>query len=326
MNFFKTFFACIMAFCFFLAPNSTSLAKAENFPTRPITVIIPFDAGGAVDPVMRIIGDYLQKKYDITMVIINKPTGGGVAAMLDVLRARPDGYTIGFTSTNILTVLPEYKNVGFKYTDLKHVAQIITLTMGYAVHKDSGITSLSELMQKAEKEKGVHALASPGSFTAQRLFHSKVMENYPNADLPYVPYEGSGAVTVALLGKHVTVGYMPTVAYMNQQDLRTIAISSLERDPVMPDVPTFVELLDSEYVYNSACGIVAPKKMPANIVKRYEELFTEALQNSDVQKKLANIGAKPDFLNSKDFTKILDTYAEFFAKPIQEAKNSSAKK
>ncbi len=321
MKFLSACLSCLLAASFFVNPF-TSNAIAKDFPNRPITVIIPFDAGGAVDPVMRIINDYLQKKYDITMLIINKPSGGGVAAMLDVLKARPDGYTIGFTSTNILTVLPEFKNVGFKYPDLKHICQVITLTMGYVVHKDSGITSIAELMQKAEKDKNAYTLASPGSFTAQRLFHSKLMANYPNASIPYVAYDGSGAVTAALLGKHVTTGYMPTVAYSKQEDLRTLAISSLERDPLMPDVPTFVEILGPDYVYNSACGIVAPKNTPENIVKRYEELFTEALLDAEVQERLANIGAIPDFLNSEDFTKILDFYTKFFEEPIQEAKKT----
>ncbi len=317
----KIFTALIMGFCLLF----TGIAKANEFPTRPITVIIPFDVGGAIDPVMRIMGDYLQKKYAITLVIINKPTGGGALAMLDVLRARPDGYTIGFTSTSILTVLPQYKNVGFKYTDLKHVSQIITLNMGFAVHKDLGITSIAELMQKAKEEKGKYNLASPGSFTAQRLFHAKVMENYPESDIPYVAYDGSGAVTAALLGKHVTAGYMPVVAYINQKDLRTIAISSAKRDKSLPDVPTFAEILGPEYVYNSACGIVAPPNTPDYILKRYEDLFAEALNDPDVQKKLSNIGATPDFLNGADFTKVLDRYSDFFAKPIQDAIEANKK-
>ncbi len=318
----KIFATLVLGFSLFFV----NVAKASDFPTKPITVIIPFDVGGAIDPVMRVIGDYLKKTYDINLVIINKPTGGGAPAMLDVLRARPDGYTISFTSTSVLTVLPEYKNVGFKYTDLQHVCQIITLTMGWVVHKDLGISSIAELMQKAQEQKGKFNLASPGSFTAQRLFHNKVMDNYPGADLPYVAYDGSGAVTAALLGKHVTVGYMPIVAYMHQKDLQTIAVSSAKRDMTLPDVPTFVEILGPEYVYNSACGIVAPPKTPAHIIKRYEELFAEALNNPEVQEKLAKLGATPDFLNGAGFTAVLNSYAEFFSKPIQEAKEAAQKK
>ncbi len=318
----KFLFIFSLSIMFFI----TNLATAADFPARPITVIIPFDTGGAVDPVMRVVGDYLQKKHGITFVIINKPQGGGAPAMLDVLRARPDGYTIGFPSANVLTVLPQYKNVGFRHNDLSHVCQVITLTMGWAVHKDSGIDSIASLMQKTQNEKGVYSLASPGSFTAQRFFHAKVMRHFPHADFPYVAYDGSGSVVAALLGKHVTVGYMPLVAYIKQKDLRTIAISSAKRDPVLPNAPTFAEILGPEYVYNSACGVVAPPKTPPHILARLEELFAEALQDAEVQKKLANFGATPDFLPGAKFTTVLNDYAAFFAEPIKEAQKAAKNK
>ncbi len=302
-----------------------NVANAEEFPTRPITVIIPFDTGGAIDPAMRIIGNYIQKKHGITLVIINKPSGGGAPAMLDVLRARPDGYTIGFPSANVLTVLPQYKNVGFKYTDLSHICQVVTLTMGWAVHKDSGIDSIKTLMQRAKIKPGAYSLASPGSFTAQRFFHAKVMEHFPHVDFPYVAYDGSGGVVSALLGKHVSVGYMPLAAYINQKDLRTIAISSANRDPVLANAPTFAEILGPEYVYNSACGVVAPPNTPPHIRARLGELFAEALSDSTVQKKLANFGMTPDFLKGDAFTKVLDNYANFFKEPIEKALKETKK-
>ncbi len=302
-----------------------NMASATEFPTRPITIILPFDTGGAVDPVMRIIGDYLQKKHGITFVIINKPTGGGAPAMLDVLRARPDGYTLGFPSANVLTVLPQYKNVGFTHKSLRPVCQVITLTMGYAVHKDSQLTSIAELIQKAKEQPGTQSLASPGSFTAQRFFHAKIMKHFPGVDLPYVAYDGSGAVVAALLGKHVTAGYMPLMAYIHQKDLRTLAISSAKRATTLPDVPTFAETLGPEYIYNSACGVVAPSKTPPHIIKRLEDLFAEALADANVQKKLSNFGATPDFLTGSQFGKTLDSYAKFFQGPIEEAKKAVQK-
>ncbi len=312
----------VVSFC---GAGMYSKALAQEFPSRPITVIVPFDTGGAVDPVMRVVADYVQKKHGITFVIVNKPIGGGAPAMLDVLRARPDGYTLGFPSANVLTVLPQYKNVGFTHKSLSPVCQVITLTMGWAVHKDSGIDSLESLMQKAQDAPATYSLASPGSFTAQRFFHAKVMQHFPKADLPYVAYDGSGAVVAALLGKHVSVGYMPLVAYINQKDLRTLAISSAQRDPVLAEAPTFAETLGAEYVYNSACGVVAPPKTPPHIVQRLEELFAQALNDPEVQKKLANFGATPDYLPSAAFGRVLQDYADFFAEPIEEAKKAVRK-
>ncbi len=307
----------------FIVPNA---ANAAEFPARPINVIMPFGVGGASDSVIRVIADYLQKKHNVTLVIVPKPGGGGAPAMLDVLRARPDGYTISLTSANVLTVLPQYKNVGFKYTDLAHVCQVTTFTMGWAVRKDSGIDSFEDLMKKATAEKGVYSLGSPGAFSGQRFFLSTIMKNYPDADFPYVAFDGTAEVVAALLGKHITVGYAPVAGYIAQKELKTIAVSSPKRAPEVPDAATFTEILGPEYVYDSIYGIVAPPKTPAKVVQRLSELFAEAVNDPDVQKRLITFGVTPNHLSGTEFTKVLDSYSALFEGPIKEAIEASKSK
>lgn len=112
-------------------------AAAEDYPSRPITLIMPFGAGNAPDTAARIIGDYLQRKHNITLLITSKPGGSGIPATLETVRARPDGYTISLTSANVLTVVPQYKKCGFTYKDLAPVAQVNVFTMGWGVRADS---------------------------------------------------------------------------------------------------------------------------------------------------------------------------------------------
>lgn len=107
-------------------------AAAEDYPSRPITLIMPFGAGNAPDTAARIIGDYLQRKHNITLLITSKPGGSGIPATLETVRARPDGYTISLTSANVLTVVPQYKKCGFTYKDLAPVAQVNVFTMAGA--------------------------------------------------------------------------------------------------------------------------------------------------------------------------------------------------
>ena len=138
---------------------------------------MPFGAGNAPDTAARIIGDYLQRKHNITLLITSKPGGSGIPATLETVRARPDGYTISLTSANVLTVVPQYKKCGFTYKDLAPVAQVNVFTMGWGVRADSGIASVQDLMDKAKAERGKYSLASPGAFTAQRFYQMCIRDS-----------------------------------------------------------------------------------------------------------------------------------------------------
>ena len=198
-------------------------AAAEDYPSRPITLIMPFGAGNAPDTAARIIGDYLQRKHNITLLITSKPGGSGIPATLETVRARPDGYTISLTSANVLTVVPQYKKCGFTYKDLAPVAQVNVFTMGWGVRADSGIASVQDLMDKAKAERGKYSLASPGAFTAQRFYHANVMKLFPESDLPYVAYNGGAEIVTALLGNHISAGFTPVVNFKPHKDIRVIA-------------------------------------------------------------------------------------------------------
>ena len=200
-------------------------AAAEDYPSRPITLIMPFGAGNAPDTAARIIGDYLQRKHNITLLITSKPGGSGIPATLETVRARPDGYTISLTSANVLTVVPQYKKCGFTYKDLAPVAQVNVFTMGWGVRADSGIASVQDLMDKAKAERGKYSLASPGAFTAQRFYHANVMKLFPESDLPYVAYNGGAEIVTALLGNHISAGFTPVVNFKPHKDIRVIAVS-----------------------------------------------------------------------------------------------------
>lgn len=159
-------------------------AAAEDYPSRPITLIMPFGAGNAPDTAARIIGDYLQRKHNITLLITSKPGGSGIPATLETVRARPDGYTISLTSANVLTVVPQYKKCGFTYKDLAPVAQVNVFTMGWGVRADSGIASVQDLMDKAKAERGKYSLASPGRVYGPALLPRQRDEAVPRIRPP----------------------------------------------------------------------------------------------------------------------------------------------
>lgn len=294
-------------------------ALAGQFPDRPITLIMPFGAGNAPDTAARIIGEYLQRKHGITLLITSKAGGSGIPAMLEVSRARPDGYTISLTSANVVTVVPQVKPCGFTYKDFTPVAQVSRFTMGWGVLGTSDISSVDDLMKKAKENPGKYSVGSPGALTAQKFFHSRLMKHFPEADLPYVAYNGGGELVTALLGGHISVAYTPVANFKPHGDaIRIIAVSGATRDPAYPDVPTFAEMYDKDLVFDSVYGIVGPKKIPADRLERLQELFREALADPEVQKKMANVFITADYLPSKEFGAVLKQYNDFFSEPIRQ--------
>lgn len=300
--------------------------KAENFPNRPITLIMPFGAGNAPDTAARIIAEYLQQKHGITLLITSKAGGSGIPAMLELSHARPDGYTISLTSANVLTVVPQAKPCGFTYKDFAPISQIANFTMGWGVLASSDIKSVDDLMQKAKEFPKKYSVGSPGALTAQRFFHTQLMKHFPESDLPYVAYNGGAELVTALLGKHIEVAYTPVSNFTPHGDaIRIIAVSKEERDPMYPDVPTFAELYDKNLVFDSVYGIVGPKNIPADRIARLDALFKEALEDPSVQEKMKKVFVTYDYLPAKEFSEVLTQYNDFFAAPIQEYLKEQAK-
>ena len=316
--------ASLLAICVLsMAAPSANVSAADNYPSKPVTLILPFAAGNTLDISARIVAEYLQKKHNITLLVTPKPGGSGVPASLEVKNARPDGYTLGYSSANVLTVLPQFKETGFTYKDFKYIGQINVSPMVWAVRKDSGITSVEDLMKKAE-EKGKYNLSSPGAFTAQRFYHDNIMQRYPKSDLPYVPYNGGAEVLSALLGKHVSVGFFPLMSakpYLETGELALLATSSGKPLPGYPDVPTFTQLYGKGFIYDAVYGMIAPAKTPDEYVEKMQNLIKEALEDPEVQEKFAKVNMTCDYLSGKDWKDVVEYYQNVFAEPITKAKN-----
>lgn len=319
----KKAFKCLLVFltAAMLCPASFSVAAAE-YPEKPVTLILPFSAGNSMDVSSRIVGEYLQKKYDITLLSTPKPGGSGVPASLEMKNAKPDGYTLGYTSANVLTVVPQIKNTGFTYKDFKYVAQLNVSPMVWAIRADLDVKDVPDLMEKATKTQGKYNVASSGAFTAQRFYHANIMKRFPNADLPYVPYDGGSQVIPALLGGHVTIAFSPASYFKSHVEAGTVKIlatTHATRLPEYPDAPTFTELFGEGFIYDAVYGVVAPANTPDDRVQRMQELFKEALADPDVQEKFAKVNMTTDYLPGVEFGKMVEYYHNVFAEPIKNA-------
>lgn len=305
-----------------LAFGAPDLAKAA-YPDRPVTIIIPFGPGGAVDIAARILAEYFQNKHQITLNIVCKGGGAGAPAMLDVSRARPDGYTFGFPALATFSATPQIKKTGYTIDNFKAVAQITNMWLSLSVNSDSGIKTVNDLFEKAKQEPGKYNYASHGALSTQRIFMTNVLKAYPDVNLPHISYTSGHDVSTALLGKHITAAFGVTTnqkPYVASGDFTMIAVSSDKRLEEFPDVPTFKEQLGNNdaFVFASSHGLIAPKRTPDSCIITMQNLIKEALADPDVQEKFKKAGLTTDYLPADEFQKVMDEIWVYIGKTLKE--------
>lgn len=305
-----------------LAVLGTSRPALAAYPDRPVNIIIPFGPGGAVDIAARIIAEYLQGK-GITLNIVCKGGGAGAPAMLDVARARPDGYTFGFPAVTTFSTTPQAKPTGYSLKDFKAVVQITDMVLSLAVRSDSGITNVRELFEAAKANPGKINFATHGAFSTQRLFMLMLQKKLGGVEIPHVAYTSGHDVSTALLGGHITSAFGVTtnqLPYVQAGNFRIIGVSSKERVKDLPDAPTFAEQFDNDQslVFPSPHGLVAPRRTPDDKIIAMQNLIKEALADPGVQAKMAKAGLTCDYLPHDEFQKVMDRIWTTIGKVLKE--------
>ncbi len=298
----KRLLTCALLACALLLSGTPNASAA--YPDRPVTIIIPFGPGGAVDIAARILAEYFQTKHKITLNIVCKAGGAGAPAMLDVAKARPDGYTFGFPAIATFSTTPQIKNTGYSLKDFRAVAQVTVMWLSLAVNSDSGIKDIKGLIEAAKANPGKVNFATHGALSTQRLFMARLLKAFPDVTLPHVSYTSGHEVSTALLGRHITSAFGVTTnqkPYVESGDFTMIGVSSPQRLPDFPDVPTFAEQIGDEYTFASSHGLVAPKRVPNDRIETMQNLLKEALSDPDVQAKFAKAGLTTDYLPADRF-------------------------
>lgn len=317
----KTFLTCAVLACTLLFSGTSAVFAA--YPDRPITIIIPFGPGGAVDIAARVLAEWFQTKHNITLNIVCKAGGAGAPAMLDVARARPDGYTFGFPAISTFSTTPQIKNTGYTLKDFRAVAQVSVMWLSLSVNSDSGIKDLAGLVEAAKAAPGKVNFATHGALSTQRLFMTRLLKAFPGVNLPHVSYTSGHEVSTALLGRHITSAFGVTTnhrPYVESGDFTMIGVSSPQRLPNFPDVPTFAEQLGPEYVFPSSHGLVAPRRVPDDRVIIMQNLLKEALADPDVQAKFAKADLTADYLPAAEFQTVLENMWKTIGEIMKENK------
>jgi len=292
---------------------------ATGFPEGPITYIIAFSPGGESDVTARMQQKYLEDNLKTKILITYKTGGGGAVAWSELVRSKPDGYTIaGVNEPHTILQPMQREDTGYKTEDLTRIAAFEYTPSCLIVRKDSPFETAKDLVEYAKKHPGVVTIGGTGTW-ASTHFTYLLFEKGAGIKLVYIPFKGSGATKPALLGGHVSaiIGH-PTHAVELGDQVRVLAMASSERSKALPDVPTFKELGYGDIVEGSYRGVAAPPGTPKEIVDRLASAFKEANFNPEFQKKMTSLGYDLIWWGPEEYEAQIKQRQEFYKKLLAE--------
>jgi tripartite-type tricarboxylate transporter receptor subunit TctC len=270
------------------------LAAAQDYPSRPIRLLVPLAAGSTADIVSRFAGQELAKAIGQPVVIENKPAAGGTVAMGDLARATPDGYTIAFASQGTLVFnLAIYSKPGYdSIKDFRPISLIGGVSNVMVVPPSSTARTPADILAQAKAKPGQVTFSSGGAGTSHHL-SGVLFARQTGTDLLHVPYKGAPQGILAVMTGEVAVGFYNTPTVISQikdGKLRALGVTSLKRSPLLSDVPTLDEQGIKGYEVNTWFGFIAPAGTPDAIVDKLHQAFTRLFASQEARDKLLPMG------------------------------------
>lgn len=272
-------------------------AQTDVYPSRPVSWVVGFPAGGGTDVLARTVGQGLGERLKQTVVVDNRPGAGGVIAAERVMRDAPDGYTFLTGDIAILAFNPAiYPNVRYDaIKDFTPIALMAQFPLVIATHPTSGISSMHDLIERAKQQPDTLAYGSAGIGTPHHLA-MELLQKEADFRVEHVSYRGDAPALQDLAGGQVPIAVLApslSIPYFQSGRLKPLAVTSDERLAQLPDVPTLKELsLATAGVY-AWQGLVGPRGMPAAVVERLSGEVLQVLKDPSVLTKLAELGMEP---------------------------------
>jgi len=284
-----------LLFGILLALSGTGLA--QNYPTKPIRVIVAFTPGGTSDIVGRLVGQMLTQSFGHQTIIDNRPGAGGAIGNEIAAKAAPDGYTLIIGHIGTLAVNPTlFPKLPYDpVADFQPITLISKSPSIMVVHPSLPVKTVRDYITLARAKPGALVYGSPGNGSAGHLLMA-YFSMMAKIELLHVPYKGTAPALMDLIAGHtstVFTGIPGIIGHVQTGRLRVIGISSAQRSVDLPDVPTVAESGLPGFEVTQWWGVLAPARTPINLVNRLNEALAKGLQSTDVRKKLAADGAEP---------------------------------
>ena len=296
-------------------------AFAQDYPSHPIRVVVPFSPGGAVDGPMRVIAQELSKRLSQQIIIDNRPGAGATLGSELVAKAAPDGYTLLLASQTNAISATLYPKLAFDPVEDFAFISLIGREPGVlVVHPSLPVQTLPELIAYVKERPGKIDYASSGNGSGQHLFVA-LLSSLTGMKMNHVPYRGSGQATADLLGGQVTVSMPGTagmVGHIKAGKLRALAVSGARRSPQLPDVPTVMEAGVPGYEAYVWMGLLAPKGTPAAIVDKLHRELVQVLAGNAARTYMAGAGIEIVGSTPAEFGAFFRAERDLWAKVIRE--------
>lgn len=291
-----------------LSVNPKAIA-AEQYPARPVTVIVPFTPGGNTDISGRILADALSKRLGQSFVVENCGGGAGLRGAMDVAKATPDGYTLLIGASGPTTISPLiHPERGFDpQKSLTPIGMIAIAAIAIVANPALPAKSVSELIALARSKPGTLTVANAGIGTSGHLAN-ELFQSMAGIKLTNVPYNGGGPAATAVVGGYVDLLFdqvTSTMNYAQQGQLRAIAVTTAQRVKAYPDIPTVAEFGLKGYQAETYTGLFAPAGTPKEIVDKLNATMAEVLADPDIVNKFGNVGAEAKSLPPDKFADYL---------------------
>lgn len=272
-------------------------ANPDNYPEKPVTLLVGYPAGQSVDMLARLIGEGLSKQLGQPVIVDNRPGAGGTIATTALVQAKPDGYTLSMGASGPLAIAPHlFKSVSYDprsdFTALMHVASVAQTLV---VSAKSDVKTMDDLVKQAKANPGTVNFGSPGNGSTSHLTQ-EMFKQRTGTQMMHVPYKGGQAAITDLISGQIDVLFeaSPTVTpFVRQGQLRAIAVSTSKPIQALPDTPTIASLGLNDFEAVGWMGMVGPAGMDPKVLAKLQDALAKTMQDPAVQQKLDAMGMIP---------------------------------
>ncbi len=305
------------------ASMASGSAMAQTWPSKPISLIVPFPAGGTTDVLARALAEKLTASLGQTVIVESKPGAGATLGADYVAKSKPDGYTLLVGAVHHTIAASVYKKLPYDFQkDLAPITEIALVPNVLVVNASNPAKTVAELVAQLKAKPGAYNYGSNGNGTAQHLIGTQ-FQNLTGTDLVHIPYKGSGPLATDLLGGQVTMSFdtvTPVLQHIKAGKLRALAVTTAKRSSALPDVPTLEEAGLKGFNIGTWFGVLAPAATPKDILTRLNAEMVKVIQSPDFHKRMAEIGAEPIGNSADQMAAQIKGETEKFAKLVKDAK------
>jgi tripartite-type tricarboxylate transporter receptor subunit TctC len=301
----------------------TASALAQAWPSKPITLIVPFPAGGTTDVLARALADKLSPVLGQTVIVESKPGAGATLGADFVAKAKPDGYTLLVGAVHHTIASSVYKKLPYDFQkDLLPITTIALVPNVLVVNPATPAKNVAELVALLKAKPGAYSYGSNGNGTAQHLIGTQ-FQIATGTEMAHIPYKGSGPLATDLLGGQIAMSFdtvTPVLQHIKAGKLRPLAVTTARRSSALPDVPTLDEAGLKGFNIGTWFGVLAPAGTPKELVARLNTEMVKIIRSPEFRKRMEEIGAEPVGNGSDQMAQQIKEETEKFAKLVKDAK------